>query len=447
MKVTIIGGGSYAWIKNLASDFLSNDFFDDSEICLMDINPIALEDMFQLCNRLKELSGRRTKFTKTIDVNHALQDASYVIAAVAIGGFDATIHDHQIARKYGYWNIKGHDIGCAGFSRLLRHIPFLLNLARLMEKHCPQAMLLNVTNPLVANTMAVNTYTTIKSLGFCHGVVNHLAALLPLLGAKSMKQVDFVTAGVDHCSWLLQLKVNGKDGFEILRQNKVIERAYHRDQIATIDDDYAGLEEQRLRFVIWDMLGVLPAISDLHCCEFLPHFFKTQELRKHWDLQYDRLEERPNTLKEAQVHIKNILSNKETLKLEPSGEILAQFIAALQGNGSFIDVLNAPNVGQISNLPLGAIVETKCLINSNGIQPVTAGPLPAPIESLAKSVLQTETLYMQAIYDWDKQKAIAALSMDPLVLDFRHVRQIAEEYFDMNQKVLENLGIITESWK
>jgi alpha-galactosidase len=268
-----------------------------------------------------------------------------------------------------------------------------------------------------------------------------------VLDAKSMDEVDFVTAGIDHCSWLLDLKVKGKNGFEILRQKKIVEKAYRNEILATVDDRYAGMEEQRLRFVIWDMLGYLPAIGDLHICEFFPYFFKTEELRKYWSLHYDRLIERPKTIKAAQERAEALLNCQKPLEVEPSGEIVANFISALNGRGEFIEVLNTPNIGQISNLPIGAIVETKCLINSNGVQPISVGTLPALLESIVRPALLCEMMYMEAVYEWDKRKAIAALCIDPVAGDFRYISQMVDEYFALNETVLEKLGIKINSWK
>lgn len=447
MKISVIGGGSYAWTKNLASDFLVDGFFDGAEICLMDVNTEALDQVYQLCQNLNALADIHINFTRTTDLTEAVRDAAYVIPAVAIGGMDADIQDHQIGRGYGVWNIKGHDIGPAGFSRLLRHLPFIVTLGRIMEKHAPDAMMFNVTNPLVPLTRSVNRYTRIRSVGFCHGVVNHLKILFPLLGAERMEEVDFVTAGVDHCSWLLSLKVNGQDGFEIMREKGLIEAAYRREHIAEMDDPYAGREAERLRFVIWDKLGYFPAISDDHICEFFPQFLKSPEVRQHWSMHYDRLIERPKTMTRARETVLQLLAGKDPLHLEPSGEIIARAIAALHGRHDFIDVLNAPNVGQIPNLPAEAIVETKCRINGNGIQPVTVGPLPELLESIVRPVSLRHTLYMEAAYEWNREKAAAALSTDPLVNDFINSKDMVDDYFAVNQQILESLGMPVKSWQ
>jgi alpha-galactosidase/6-phospho-beta-glucosidase family protein len=442
MKVAFIGGGSYAWTHRLVSDFLINDFFNGTELCLMDINAQALEEVHGLCLRLMINAPVKLKLTKTTALNEALMGADCVVVAVSIGGLEPELEDHRIGRKYGYWNLKGSEVGPAGASRTIRHVPYFIYLARQMEKLCPKAWLLNVTNPLTAITRCVNKYTSIRSVGFCHGVVNHLMALLGLLGAESMDEIDFVTAGIDHCSWLLDLKVRGEDGFELLRKSGAIEAAYQGKSLNVADDPFAGREEERLRFVIWNELGYLPAISDLHICEFLPQFMKSAELRNHWSLKYDRIEKRSAMVHDARNGIKKLQSLlSEELVISPSGECVSKFIAALHGRGELVDVLNAPNVGQIPNLPTGSIVETRCLVNSAGLQPLSAGVLPPLIASIVGATLIRQEQYMEAAVEWNKAKAAAALSMDPIVNDFRHSRAMVDDIFALAEHSLQQLNI------
>ncbi len=441
MKISLIGGGSFAWIKKLLCDFLTDDFFDGAEICLMDINADALDMIFRIGNKLSDKADVKLKLTKTTDLKEALIGADYVTLTVSIGGLEPELEDHRIGRKYGFWNIKGHDIGPAGFGRTIRHVPYMIYLAREMEKYCPDAILLNLTNPLVANTWSVNKYTEIKCFGFCHGVINHLKSILPLIGAESMEEVEFITAGIDHCSWLLDLKVNGKDAFEIMSSKNLVKLAWRGKSIAITDDPFSGKAEERLRFIIWDILGYFPGIGDLHICEFLPQFLKDETLRKYWPIDYDRTKERPDSVRIYKERAESWLSGETELKIESSGEILAKAISALGGKGSFVGVLNAPNVGQIPNLPEDAIVETLCRVDSTGIHPVYAGNLPSPIHTIVANALEHELMYAEAACRWDRKLASAALSTDPLVNDFLNVRDMVDEYFQLAEKALRDLGV------
>lgn len=447
MKITILGGGSYAWIRGLYSELARDEFFDSCELCLMDINKEALEHISSLCLKLSCLTKIKIKITTTTNLKKSLENSDYVIVTVAVGSVKSDMQEHNIARKYGFWNIKGHDIGPAGFGRTIRHVPFMVTVAKLMERECPHAYFLNLANPLIANTSSVPKYSKIKAYGFCHGVKNHLLPLLPFLGIERLDQLSFITAGVDHCSWLLDLKVDGKSGFDILRSKNIIEQAYERKSIIDSDDPFAGREEERLRFVIWDILGYFPAISDLHICEFLPGFFKNEKVRKFWGLEYDRLIARSQTYDSIKNDVMEMISGQKEVQLKSNNEGIADFILAMNGRKSYIDVMNAPNKGQITNLPLDSFVETKCYVDQCGVQPIAAGALPQLVESIVRPVLHHEELYMAAAYEWNKKLASAALSTDPLVNDFINVKDMVNDYFDLAQKDLEDCGIKPRSWQ
>jgi len=434
MKITLVGGGSYAWTPGLARDFLTNDFFKGIEVCLYDINELALNDIIELCNMYQKQVPNNISFRKTIDLKEALSEAAYVIVAISHGGLEAELEDHRITRRYGFYNLKGSEVGIAGCSRTLRHVPEFVRIAREMEKYCPDAMLLNVTNPLTAITRCVNKYTSIKSAGFCHGVMNHLEILRPLFGADSWEGVEFTVAGVDHCTWQLEVKYKGKDALQIMRDKGLIEAAKQGDNIASYDDPFAGVENQRLRFLIWDIIGYLPAISDEHCAEFFGQIMKTEESRKYYGITYDRIADRMNSVVKGKEKVKSLLNGTVKPNFNSSGEILHKFIAALNGAGEIVGVVNYPNVGQIGNLPKGTVVETKCLIDSNGVHPINAGELPPILESIVRPIAIREELYMEAAVENNIKKLRGALSMDPLVNDFSKIDDICLELMNYNRK-------------
>lgn len=437
MKITLVGGGSYSWTPVLVQNFLNNPFFKDITFCLMDLNETALNEVHRLCQlHGRELPANGIQFTKAMKLEEALSGASYVIVAISQGGLDAELEDHRIARRYGFYNIKGSEVGIAGSSRTLRHVPELVRIARKMEKYCPQALLLNVTNPLTAITRAVNKYTSIRAVGFCHGVMNHLQLLFPFFGTDSWDGIDFNVAGVDHCSWLLDVKYRGKDMLQKLRDDGLVEKARQGFNIASYDDPFAGRENQRLRFLIWDIIGYLPALSDEHCVEFFGQIMKSKETRDYYKMDYDRIMERSATVQRDRERIQKTLVGQEPLVEGRSGEILDLFIQALSGGGECNDVLNYPNEGQIGNLPMDYVVETRCVVNATGVHPIHAGKLPPILDSIVRPVCIREELYMEAAMENDIRKLKSALSTDPLVNDFKCIDELCDELMNYNRKFL-----------
>ena len=147
---------------------------------------------------------------------------------------------------------------------------------------------------------------------------------------------------------------------------------------------------------------------------------KTEESRKYYGITYDRIVDRTKSVSKARDKIKDILNGTKEAEFKLSQEILDKFIAALNGGGGFVDVLNYPNVGQIGNLPKGTVVETKCLVDSNGVHPVNAGDLSPVLDSIVRPIAIREELYMEAAMENNFKKLRSALSMDPLVNDFKN---------------------------
>ena len=200
IKIAMVGGGSYSWTYGLYSTFLNNPFFDrETELCLYDINEKALIDLYTYCSYYNDRYPEQAiAITKTLSEDEALTGADYVVVAISHGGLEAELEDHYIARRHGFYNVKGSESGIAGASRTMRHVPEFVRIARKMKRLCPDAVMLNVTNPLTALTCCVQKYADVHALGFCHGIRNHLEILLPYFGAKGFEDVSFSVSGVDH---------------------------------------------------------------------------------------------------------------------------------------------------------------------------------------------------------------------------------------------------------
>lgn len=436
-KICLIGGGSYSWTDGLYANFLRNPFFDkDTELCLYDLNEDALNDMYTFCQRGNEkYPDKALTLTKTTNEDEALDGASYVLVAISHGGLKAELEDHVIARKYGFYNVKGSESGIAGASRTVRHVPEFVRIANKMKRLCaPGAKLLNVTNPLTAITRSVNKYAGVEAMGFCHGIMNHLEILLPYFGADSFDDVSFSVSGVDHCSFLIDLKFKGEDALEIMRKKGMIEAAWAGKSNITYDDPFAGRENERIRFILWDILGYMPGLSDEHCAEFYGQVIGSQENRDFFGMHYDRIAERTKSATEARDKMKARLAAGESAKPRYNEEIIDRVIEAFEGGNKVHEVMNTVNVGQVPELPLGTVVETWCDVDAVGVHPNMALPMPKIVEAIVRPQALREELFMEAAMEHDEKKLAAALSIDPSVNDFRKVRAVAHEIFEYNDQ-------------
>ena len=442
LKITMIGGGSYSWTYGLFSTFLDNPFYDrETELCLYDIDENALSDVFAFCsyynNRYPEKSIR---LTQSLNEDKALDGADYVVAAISHGGLKAELEDHLIARRHGFYNVKGSESGIAGASRTIRHVPEFLRIARKMKSLCPDATMLNVTNPLTALTRCVQKYEDVHAVGFCHGIRNHLEILLPYFGAKGFDDVSFSVSGVDHCSFLTDVRFRGQDALKIMRDKGMIEAAWAGKSNISYDDPFAGRENQRIRFIVWDMLGCMPGLSDEHCAEFYYQTTGTQENRDLFGMHYDRVADRPASAKRMRDDIVIPLQTGQMPPLRISEERPDRVIEALQGGRQFYDVVNYRNLGQVRELPMDTVVETMVTFDATGVHPAIASPLPKAAQAIVLPTALREELFMEAAVEWDARKLASALCIDPLVQDFTRIRDVVKDIMDYNAQWLPKNG-------
>lgn len=440
LKISMIGGGSYSWTYGLYSTFLDNQFFDrETELCLYDINEKALNDMYAFCTYYNDrYPGKAITITKTQSEDKALDGADFVVIAISHGGLEAELEDHRIARRHGFYNVKGSESGIAGASRTVRHVPEFVRIAHKMKRLCPHATMLNVTNPLSALTRCVQQYENIHAVGFCHGVRNHLEILLPYFGAKGFDDVSFSVSGVDHCSFLTDICLHGQDALQIMRDKGMIEAAWAGKNKITFDDPFAGRENQRIRFIVWDMLGCMPGLSDEHCAEFYYQTTGTQENRDRFGMHYDRIADRTDTVVRLRDAIVKPLENGEMPALRISDEKPDRVIEALSGGRPFYDVMNYRNLGQVRELPLDTVVETFVNVDATGVHPAIANPLPKAAQNIVIPTALREELFMEAAMEWNESKLVSALCTDPLVQDFTRVRDVVRDIFSYNAQFVRS---------
>lgn len=426
LKIVIVGGGSYAWTPKLVCNILLNEFLDGCEIMLHDLNAEALELTHAACLKYRDAAGSSTRIEQTTDQAAALDGAHAVVVTITTGGFRAMAQDLAIPEKYGVFHTVGDTVGPGGLVRALRNVPVFLQLGRAMEEHyCPTAWMLNCSNPLCALTRVVNRETSIRALGVCHGVPHIVKAFADFFGAE-LDQCAYVNTGIDHCSWFTHFRVDGRCAWELLREKGVDDwLALPADQ-AEQDETFKGIYSLRVGILLGRNLGGLPAISDRHMVEFVPGFLDSEETVKEYGLRRTTIEEREKGAAEGRAKLERILSGEEEVKASRGSDPIDTSIAALYGGPPREDNLNAPNVGQVPQLPEGAIVETRGVLDSAGVHPLVS-PLPAPLEAVVRPHTIRETLTVDAALEGDFEKALAALSSDPLIKNADVARPLLKE--------------------
>lgn len=449
MKIAIVGGGSYCWTPTLFRDIIFTPGLEGSEIVLDDINKKHLQDLHACCRAVLEQTGKSGEFRvkATMNKDTALRNADYVILTITTGGYDAMEHDLVIPYKYGIWQPVGDTVGPGGLSRALRNIPVVVDLAKRMERLCPEAWLLNITNPMTVLTRCVGRETGIRAIGLCHELYGTLSTLEGLLGATDWRRdFDCVSVGVNHFPWIVKLHYEGRDAFPILRKKLAqIDRqgssakGRSRKLGTALDETLVGSNQVKL--ALFKAFDALPAAGDRHLVEFFPYFC-TKEMKKGKALgvALTTIEHRRNGFTPSwKKRVAALTAGKEKINPEVSNEAVSKVIGALAGLFDWKDVLNLPNQGQVMQLPRDVVVETIGTVSRDRAVGLPVGPVPPEVLTQIRRFVDVQEMTVEAALTGDRSLALKALLNDPMtgaVRDFRQVERMLDELLHANRKWL-----------
>jgi alpha-galactosidase len=303
-------------------------------------------------------------------------------------------------------------------ARGLRHIPFAVQLAREMEQLCPNAWLLNLTNPMTTICRAITRATSIRTIGLCHEVDGARANLAKLFDVPA-RAIEFAVAGINHLPTLLDFTVGGRAGAPLLQAWLAEHGAFaridtHTDRAPIYDVFWDRLA---VKLTLFEQLGVLFGAGDRHVAEFFPNFLtEATGYGDRYGVMLTTIEQREELQRYRRDRVERFAAGAPE-QLQPSGEQLAGVMAALAGGPAGRFVVNVPNRGQIDNLSRDVTVECMAEIGPLGLQPLSIGALPhAAYAAIAPHVARQE-LIVEAALTGDRAPALAALASDPLVRD------------------------------
>jgi alpha-galactosidase/6-phospho-beta-glucosidase family protein len=417
MKITMIGGGSVQWTPILVTDVARTAELAGATFMLHDIDADALALLERASQRVVSELGADIQIAATTDRAEALDGADYVILCVAIGGLAAVRDDLAIPQRYGIAQSVGDTVGPGGLIRGLRNIPFAAQVAREMEQRCPQAWLLNLSNPMTTICRGITRATGIRTIGLCHEVGGVRHALAEILGVP-YAQIELEVAGINHLPAILRFTAGGRDGMPALRAWLAEHGAFaHVDQHnpdALMDVFYDRLA---LKLTLFEQLGVLFGAGDRHVAEFFPGFLtEATEHGMRYGIKLTTVEQRQTLALRRRDQIERFADGESTPPPR-SGEQLAAIIAALAGGTPGRFVVNVPNIGQIDNLPREATVECIAEVDGLGVRPLAVGALPHAAHAVIAPHVARQELIVEAALSGRREPALAALSSDPLLRD------------------------------
>ena len=428
-KIAFIGAGSFGFTRKLVKDVLTFPLLEDATLALMDINAERLDYIKRAVDRIVAEGKYPAQVEATMDRAEALKGADAVICTILAGGIDIWRYDIEIPKKYGVDINVGDTRGPSGIFRALRTIPVMLDICHDMERYCPNAILLNYTNPMAMLCRAMQRETDVKVSGLCHSVQGTAAMLADWIGAP-MEEITYVSAGINHQSFYVKYEWNGEDAYPLIR--KAVEKPeIYRKEI--------------VRNEMFKHLGYYVTESSGHNSEYNWWFRKRPDLIAKYCTNgtgwnpgtyaaiLDGYMARQENWKES---IQEWLDDPEPLDLTRGQEYATYIINAYLGGTPYKFNGNVANTGLISNLPENVCVEVPVYADRRGFNPIHVGALPPQCAALVNVSVASEEMAVEGCLSGDPTLVFQAIAYDPLtasVLSLAEIKQMVNEMLAQNK--------------
>lgn len=451
IKIAYIGGGSRGWAWGLMSDLaVACDI--SGEVALYDIDMEAANANEIIGNKISDLEGCKSKWKyKAYEtLESALADANFVIISILPGTFDEMESDVHEPEKYGIYQSVGDTYGPGGTIRALRTIPMYEVIANAIRENCPDAWVISYTNPM---TLCVRTlyrvFPEIKAFGCCHEVFGTQNLLIDALkekyGVDSVKREDIKVnvVGVNHFTWLTEAKYNDIDIMPVYRE--FADKYYENGFVKNKDNNWMNNSfrtAHKVKFDLYKRFGYIAAAGDRHLAEFCPPkwYLASPGCVKDFTFGLTTVAWRKEDLKNKLEKSARLVSGEEEFKFNETGEDGVNQIRALLGLHSFVTNVNIPNMGQIPNLPMDAVVETNAVFSADSVRPVFAGNVPAEIYPLVARICGVQEMVSDAAAKRDLDKAFRAFIMQ-VDLPINEAKKLFDSMIKNTKKYLKSYGV------
>ena len=428
-KIAFIGAGSLVFTRQVARDILTFPLLRDATLTLMDVDPQRLEFARKAVQMIVDRGQYPAKVVATTDRREALRGADAVLCTILAGDVSVWRHDIEIPKKYGIDTNVGDTRSISGIFRALRTIPVMLDICRDIQRCCPDAILLNYTNPMAMLCRAMQRATDVKVTGLCHSVQG-TAQMLAKWIRTPMDRITYVCAGINHQAWFVEFNRDGEDAYPLIRKAMSKPEIYGHELV---------------RNEMFLALGYYVSESSGHNSEYNWWFRKRPDLIR----QYCRDGTNWNPGEYAYI-LKHYLRRQRTWKsrqrreldvartmpLERGEEYAACIINAWLGGEAYLFHGNVPNTALIDNLPPQVCVEVPVLANRRGFNPIHVGSLPIQCAALNNVSVAVEEMAVEASFSGDPTLVYQAAVYDPLcaaVLSLAEIRKLVADMLKRNK--------------
>jgi len=429
VKITTIGGGS-SYTPELVEGFIKRyDELPVRELCLVDIEDgkEKLEIVGALAKRMVEKAGVPMKIVTTLNRKEALRDADFVTTQMRVGLLDARIKDERIPLKYGM--IGQETNGAGGMFKGLRTIPVLLEIAKEIEEICPEAWLINFTNPAGMVTEALLRYSNHKKVvGVCNLPINMRMTIAKLMGVETERmQIDF--AGLNHLLYGLKVYIDGAD-----KTSEVIE---------VLADPEEQVNMKNIAPLPW--LPEFQKALGVVLCPYHRYYYKTKDMLDDELKSFQLGQTRAEVVKQLEGDLfelyKNPQLNIKPPQLEKRGgayysDVACNLISSIYNDKGDVQTVNVRNGGSIRELPDESAVEINCVITKEGPKPIPVEELPVEINGLIQQIKSFERVAAEAAVTGSYEKALLALCINPLVPSDKLAKQVLDDLLHAHREHL-----------
>ncbi len=458
LRIVLVGAGSREFGPASIRDLLLSEPLCDRDlsIVLVDIDPSELPRTRAYAEAVAERLGRGVSLSATTDLEAALPGARAVVMAIEIRRYHYWAQDFHVPRTFGSSQIYGENGGPGGLFHALRNMGPAVEVARAMEAHCPEAWLINYTNPLTKLCEAQTRLSSVRAVGLCHGVFHGMEQMARLLELP-VERLDARASGLNHFSWFESVRdrETGEDLYPRLRR---------REREAHWLHDW---DEIALSRILFRVFGRYPSPGANHIGEYLgwAREFLGSSLLQFF---YDPVQGAPWETGETPTWLYNLGENPTDVPafpesplprvrddgddrggegevgaagtLEPSGELAVPLLeGVLCGIDTHLDAVNVPNEGYVPGLPDGAVVEVPARADASGLHPAVMEPLPEGILGLLRTQTSINRLLVDAFADGSRGTLLQALLLDPTTDSYRAAVHTIEEMFRLQGDVLPEM--------
>ena len=411
-KIAVVGAGSVGFTRKLISDILCVPELRDVEFALTDISRHNLDLVTKIVERMIDVNGFKAKVTATTERRRAFAGANYVISCVRVGGVEAYAHDIDIPLKYGVDQCVGDTICAGGLLYGQRNVPIILDFCKdIAEVAAPDALFMNYANPMAINTWAALD-TGVRTVGLCHGVQHGAEQIADALGAKKRSDLAYVCAGINHQTWFIGLKLEGRP----IGKDELL-AAFERHPVFS--------RQEKVRIDVLKRFGVYSTESNGHLSEYLPWYRKRPDEISKWIDMSDWIHGETGGYLRHTIETRNWFESEYPTflkqaeeKIDPakrSSEHASHILEALETGRVYRGHFNVRNTGVIANLPQDAIIEAPGFVDRFGINMVSGLTLPMACAATCDVTINVQRMATKAAVTGDIDLLKLAVLHDPLV--------------------------------